>query len=226
MENKEVSDKIKERLHAYCQCTPDTCYVLTMLARKKDNGELTERHKIEKTSRFIFSKQEEIDDVVDLAVAKAELVPALKFRVQVSVNRRSLRKGLKEIQIRLLTISNDLMDGNHEAYSTLANMHSEVKSIFCNRACRYEKRFLFDVDYDNKTKEGQNAFLDLLNKLKAVEQNGLPLRVYYSSATKNGFAIVTDPFDFHRSFNGLPNVDIKPDDGLLVGCLNDLDYVF
>jgi hypothetical protein len=225
MTNQQVSEKIKQRLHQYCECTPETCYVLTMLARKKDNGELTERHKIEQTSRFIFSQDQEIDDMVDLVVAKAELCPDLKFRIQVSVNRRSLRKGLKEIQIRLLTISNDIMDGNFEAYATLANLHSEVKSIYCSRACRYEKRFLLDVDFDNKTAEGVDAFLDLIKKLKTCEkEDKTPVKVYISLATKNGFAIVSDPFDYRKFLEGVKNVDVKPDDGLMIGCLNDPDY--
>jgi len=228
MSNKEVSEKIKQRLHQYCECTPDTCYVLTMLARNKDNGpELTERHKIEQTNRFMFSCDSQIDEAVDWAVAKAEMIPALKYRIQVSVNRRSLRKGLTALQLRLVKISNDLLNGNLQAYTTLADMHSEVKSIFCSKECRYERRILLDVDFDNKTKEGVDAFLDLLNKLKTVtDDEGKIINVYISLDTKNGFAIVTDKFDYHKWLKDIKDVDVKPDDGLMVGVLNDPDYKF
>jgi hypothetical protein len=145
----------------------------------------------------------------------AGLSPELVFRVYVSVNPRSLLKGLYEMITRLARISLDLINGNTQAYTTLARLGSEFKSLLAEKTCRASRRLLFDVDFDNKTTDGISNAIKFHDSLYP-----LSVKVYANWPTLNGFAVVTDPFNV-QDLGKLPGgVEIKSDDYLYLGVLN------
>lgn len=228
--NEKEIVKIERKLIDYCILHPsmlmiNQCYLIVLLARKKENGSMTERHKIEKTGRYILHKRDDIDHALKEITAKVNNNPDLKFRVYVSVNKRCMKRGLFELQKRIAFLNMDLLNGNQEAYTTIARMGSEWKSILALKECRAERRFLFDVDFDNKTTEGQAQYDEFLGKLKKIELDPeyvQTLQIFSEGKTKNGYAIVTEPFDVQFEIGKLPEkVELKTDEYLYLGILND-----
>lgn len=210
-----MNPEIKERIAQYCMFDdPSRCYLMVMLARKKENPDLTERHKLERCNRYVVQNQEGVDHALEDMERKSKLFPELVFRVYVSVSRRCLKKGMYELSTRLAHMSMDLINGNVQAYTTASRMGSEYKSLLAEKCCRAERRLLFDVDYNNKVEQDWNGFNDFVNKLRALT------KVYAAWPTLNGFAIVTDPFNV-TSLGTLPGqITRKSDDYLYLGVFN------
>ena len=86
---------MKRVIEKYCDFSdPEKVYILLMLPRKKDNKEQTEREKIQKRHRYIVSNMEDVNHALEDFKRYAKMYPEVNFRVYLSVNRRSLKKGL------------------------------------------------------------------------------------------------------------------------------------
>ena len=208
---------IKAKAEQYCKFDdPSKVYLLVLLARKKENPDLTEKHKLEKCNRYVVHSVDDIPHALSEMEKKAGLYPDIKFRVYLSVNRRCLKKGFGHVSWRLAQLSMDLLNGNQQAYTTLARLGSEWKSVLAEKPCRAERRFLFDVDFSNKTEEGQLAYSRFLDTLYP-----LSVTIHHSGPTLNGYAVITDPFNIN-DLGGLPeHVELKSDDYLYLGVLNN-----
>jgi hypothetical protein len=211
-------EQIRDRLLGYCKFTPSTCYLLVLLARKKENPDLTEKHKLEKCNRFVLHSSDDIDHALEEIQSRAALYPDLKFRVYVSVNRRCLNKAMYSVTMRLARLSVDLINGNLQAYTTISRLGSEFKSLLAEKECRAERRLLFDIDFDNRTVEGSAAYDEFIARFYKCPTLKT---VHLHWRTLNGFAAVTDPFDM-QELGALPKeVTMKPDDYLYLGILNN-----
>ncbi len=81
------------------------------------------------------------------------------------------------------------------------------------------------MDFENKTPEGQAHYDEFLGKLKKIELDPeyvQTLTIFSEGKTKNGYAIVTEPFDVQFEIGKLPEkVELKTDEYLYLGILND-----
>lgn len=201
-------DTVKETVMDYCTFREDEIYVLLLLARKKENNDQVESQKEKRAQRFLVQNEEEVDMALELFSRTIELFPEITYRIYISVNPRSLVKGLKEFQNKIIQLQYDLLNGNEEAYRSIQKMGSEWKSILANKKCRADRRFLWDVDF----RGGQQELDDLIEELEVQE-------VFYWGDTNSGQAIVTSPFNIKK----LPDIQdlcIKTDSYLYLGIFN------
>lgn len=202
-----------EIIKKYCTFKAETCYMLVLLARKKENATQVESDKNKKAHRKTFTTLDEAEDILSEFERIAALNPTVQYRIYISVNRRSLIKGLCEFNKKISDIQFALINGNREALTTIHRLGSEWKSVLCSKECRDEKNFLFDVDFVNNTVDGNQKALDFKEQLEKQTT------VLYFGKSKNGFAIVTTPFDV-RMVKMPKEVELKNDAYLYIGGFN------
>lgn len=204
---------VTEKLLKYCNFTDETCYILLLISRKKENEQQTESEKIGKVRRSLIMNPDEIAEALREFELVAKLFPETQYRIYVSVNSRSVLKGMCEFQKKLTDMQYSLINGNREVLTTAYRLGSEWKSILAKKECRAEKKFLFDIDFLNSTVEGQTATENFKNDIDNVAE------IVYFGESKNGYALVTNPFDIRKLT--LPNdVGLKTDAYLYMGGLN------
>jgi len=222
--NEAAYNQIVRRLKSYCFFGTNSqyCYLLVLLARKKENPELTEKHKIEKCNRYILHTEEDVEKSVTQMIMQAEQNPQIKYRAYVSVNKRDLRKAIPAFQHKVTDIVDQLFRNNSEAHTTAARLGSEWKSVLAQQHCKGERRILIDIDISNKTEEGQKFFaeaLDLISEYKYPDEDYGPA-LYAHWPTLNGYAIVTAGFDVEGLLGEDKRVEIKKDDYLYLDLIN------
>lgn len=203
----------KQKIVDYCKFQPDETYILLLLARKKENEEQVESQKEKRAQRFLIQSEEEVNMGLDLFQRTIDLFPDVVYRVYLSVNPRSLLKGLHHIQKNILDIQYNLLNGNQETYSQVQRLGSEWKSVLANKKCRADRRFLWDVDFKGREEELD----DLIDKVEVQE-------VFYWDNTKSGQAIVTSPFNL-QLLPPTENLSIKTDSYLFLDIFNNKDNV-
>ena len=217
-ENEAAYNQIVSRLKSYCFLgAPQYCYIL-----KKENPELTEKHKIEKCNRYILHKEVDIESSVKQMIMQAEQHPEIKYRAYVSVNKRDLRKALPAFQYKVTQAIDQILQNNYEAYTTVARFGSEWKSVLAQQQCKGDRRILIDIDISNKTEEGQKRFEDAvvaIHEYKYPDQDYGPT-VIASWPTLNGYAIVANGFDVESLLGEDKRIEIKKDDYLYLDLIN------
>lgn len=204
---------VKQKIMNYCKFEPELCYILLLISRKKENEQQTESEKLGKARRYAIINESDVDEALREFNLIAGMFPETQYRIYISVNRRSLLKGMIEFQKRLLDAQFQLLNGNREIFTTIHRLGSEWKSILAQKECRNEKRFLFDVDFLNSTPDGIKAAEKFKNSVDKVST------IVYFGLSKNGYALVTEPFDVRKV--ELPNeVELKNDAYLYMGGMN------
>jgi hypothetical protein len=205
-----VGEKIKE----YCDFSnPEKVYILLLVPRKKDNPQQTEREKLNKRARFIITCDDDVDYAIDQLFKISDFYQDITFRVYLSANRRSLKKGLINFNHLLVDLTKEVINGNNQVWGrAAAKLSSEYKSTLAKKECRADKRFLLDIDFDN----GGDAHttLSVNNITDELYSNGIA--VQYCGKTPNGYVVVCDSFNIvNFSWDG---VEVKPDAYICVGC--------
>jgi hypothetical protein len=208
-------DTITKSLLDYCKFDdPSLVYILILLPRKKENKEQSEREKLKKRTRFILQTEDDIPFAVNDFIEYAKLHSDTVFRVYVSVNRRSLLKGLFNFQLKLNRFTHDLINGNDEVYTSIAKLGSEFKSVLARKESRHERYYLFDIDLSNVDPESDKIvkdFEDHMNDLSSV---------ICTRKTRTGYAMVTEPCN-PNDIDFPDCTELKKDSYLYVGILND-----
>jgi len=208
-------DKQLKMLEDYCDFSdPSAVYIMILLPRKKENLDQTERQKLKKRSRYIVSNMDEVKFALEEFERYANMYPELIFRIYVSVNRRSLMKGMLNFQKKLLDFNKDLMNRNDQVWTSIAKLGSEFKSVIAQKEAKFDKNWMFDVDIANDTPEGiesVNAFMKHLDEITEV---------LYFGKSKSGFAIVIKPCN-PSLIQPWVGVELKKDAYLYVDVLND-----
>jgi hypothetical protein len=208
-------DKQIAMLESYCDFSdPSAVYILILLPRKKENLDQTEREKLQKRSRYIVSNMEDVKFALDEFNRYVSLYPELIFRIYVSVNRRSLDKGLDNYKARIGKIETDLRHGNDQAWTSVAKLGSEFKSVLAQKESKHDNYWFFDVDLRN----------DLASDIEKVAQFEAHLKqitkLHYFGLSKSGYAIVTR--GMNPDLLEMPEgVELKKDAYLYVDVLND-----
>lgn len=204
---------MKNTILNYCEFTEDTCYILLMLARKKENKHQTEHDKLARLRRKTVQCEADVDYALKEFELHAKLYPETQFRIYVSVNKRSLVNGMLHFQKAIMDIQYALIRGNVEAYKTICRMNSEWTSTLATKECRAERNFLFDIDYSNSNEHETKLTHDFVKEVDALTS------IKYFGKSKNGFALVTAPFNM-ATLKLPEQIELKTDDYLYVGGLN------
>jgi hypothetical protein len=144
------------------------------------------------------------------------MYPEVTFRVYISVNRRSLPKGLKEYKRMIAEIDYNLINGNQQAWTQVQKLGSEFKSVLASKESKYDRWWLFDIDISNDEtdaveQERVKLFKEMVDKFTDI--------VYFGKS-KSGYAMVTRGFN-EKDIVLPPDVEIKKDAMLYVDVLND-----
>jgi len=201
-------------IESYCNFEdPSAVYILLLLPRKKENLEQKEREKLQKRSRYVIQTLDDARFALEEFDRYSSMYPEITFRVYVSVNRRSLLKGMLNFQKRLLDFNKDAIQGNKEIWTPIAKLGSEFKSVLAKIESRYDKYYMFDIDLPNNASgaiETVRQFEEHLNDITDV---------VYSGRSKSGFAIVIKPCNPNDILMP-PETELKKDAYLYVDCLN------
>ncbi len=216
-------------LKRLCMFEVGKCYMLMLLPRKKENQANTEKDKLSLVQRKIVRNMKDIEDAFLYFEDFTQRYPEIVFRVYVSVDRRDMSKALFAIQDEINAMVKDMYYGNKEVFSRTVNLSSTLKTVLSRPSTRDNRLFHFDVDWSNKTLEGQSLCANLIDHLEELTM------VHYVGCTLNGFAIVTDTFnpndlkEFYPEFTPknmvvVPEfVEIKTNSQLYVGVFNRVE---
>ena len=206
-------DKRIELLKNYCEFEVGKVYTLILLPRKKENKDQVEREKLNKRVRFLVSSIEDCEHAIDEFDRYGKLYPEIVFRIYVSVNRRSLMKGMQEFQKRMLDIQFDLLNGNDQAWTSVERLGSEWKSTLAKKKCRADRYFMYDIDLLNDVEDDIEKVNDFVEEIKTHT------KIKYFGKSKNGFVLVVDPFN--PNLIKLPkDIERKDDSYIYVSCMN------
>jgi hypothetical protein len=201
---------LAEKILSYCKFKDDECYILLMISRKKENGEQSEASKLKNTKRYCVTTEEEVESAISEMESHSRVFNDTVFRVYISVNRRSVIKAMRAFQNKLTDLQYGLINGNRECLKTVHRLGAEWKSVLANKECRSEKKFLFDIDFRNDIIEDIQKANDFVDQIRNVAT------IIYFDKTKNGFALVTEPFNM-KSVQLPDLVEMKSDAYLYMG---------
>jgi hypothetical protein len=200
-------------LREYCVFEEGTSYMLIMLPRKKENKDQVEREKLNKRERRLCSNLMEMEKALVDFRRVADVYPDVVFRVYVSVNKRSLLKGMREFQKKLSDYQYDLLNGNKQVWTSIERLGSEWRSVLAKKNCKHDRFFMFDIDIDNTTLMG-NTRMDLfcgdVQELTTIK---------YAGKSKNGFVLVCEPFN-PNDIDLPEDIELKTDAYVYVDCYN------
>lgn len=170
--------------------------VLMLTQRKKEGGTKgnPDRHASKKVSR-------DFDSFVDvLTVMLERRTPDM--RIYCSVNRRDVDKGIRNF--KQLQLDNDY---NPDYPNFYLDVHNRWISAIAKSSARAEGYFLFDLD-DNDRHGVICA--DVHKKLKSLND----VQIIDKYRTKNGWHIITTPFQYPLVFPELHKWDHIKTDGM------------
>lgn len=207
-------DKRIKQIEDYCEFENGLVYTLILLPRKKENVNQVERAKLDKRVRFIVANMDDVQYAMDEFDRYATIYTDVVFRIYLSVNRRSLMKGMREFQKRMLDMQYDLINGNEEVYTSINRLGSEWKSTLAKKNCRADRYFMYDIDICNKVQSERDRAIQFADDV--LEHT----KVKYFGESKNGFCLIVHPFN--PNLVKLPDdVERKDDAYMYVACMNE-----
>jgi len=174
----------------------DDFYHCQIIKRKKEHPELGSNSYIVKT--YYIKKIEELDYYRDEMITLAELHNA---RVQINLNRRSFEKMAFHTQKK---IADQLMNRD---YRSVRKAYNSCCGKYSNET---DKKWIIDIDEKLSLKE--------LNRYGKIINNSDPigLKVEDYIPTKNGWHIITKPFNLQDFKKSYPDIDIHKDNPTIV----------
>jgi len=163
----------------------DDFYHCQIIKRKKEHPELRSNSYIVKT--YYIKKYEELDYYRDEMIALAELHNA---RVQINLNRRSFEKMAFHTQKK---IADQLMNKD---YRSVRKAYNSCCGKYSNET---DKKWIIDID----TKDS-----DFMEEIEELLHNRLNIHDFIELPTKNGYHIITKPFNLQEFKKYYDNIDI------------------
>ena len=173
----------------------DDFYFLQLIKRKKDNPDMEKSEKIVKT--YYITSIEHLEGL------KGEIILICEYynaRAYINLNKRSFEK----CAMHLLKQTTDCII--NKEYKSAKNAYNSVCGKFGN-SNSYTKFWIIDIDASN-----DSLFIPLSNQLEKLEPIGN--KVIAKIPTKNGYHIITTPFNRHAfdylfcSWSVIPKPDI------------------
>jgi len=157
----------------------DGCRMLILLERTKDGGHNKEEKRTLQT-RFSFDK-----DSFKIAVSEMLLMRAIypESRLYCSVNKRNVNKIIRHMETELLECH--YADEERRIF-TYRKLIKSARHFVMQQSCADESLFIIDADDE----EGKDIYGEVLK-----ECSDLDVEILKSYRTKNGWHVVTKPFN-------------------------------
>lgn len=156
--------------------------VLFLIQRHADGGETNNSH----LKKIITRSPEEYHEALKLLV-KEKVMSDLPFRIYASLNERNFNKAIRQFKYEQL-------DADYFDQIQKENFYLDVKNRFVGclmqPAQRQTSFFLFDCDNDK-----DNPKRDVMGEALTAIPNEHIIKQY---KTKNGWHIITHPFDYTK----------------------------
>ena len=173
---KDIIEKFKNN--------SDGIRVVLLIHRSKEGGANNKfkRHLkkiITTNSNEFFETVKELKEIKDNS--KDEL------RIYASCNNRDLNKAVRLFKEQQLATDYDPEDKTKSFYLDIKN---RFISCLMNKSCRNEKNFLFDLDEID-----EHSFITVKNRIEKQTE----IILWYK--TKNGYHIITKPFNYYKTLD-------------------------
>lgn len=163
--------------------TPERVYLLVAIARSKENEDV--RATDQPTMRKVVENRDELQDKLDQLEHATSRFPH-EYRLYATVNGRNAWEAYAALQKEMVKAQNESRKSGQPP-RLLKRIDHQWKSILHQPRCRDEKRFVWDLD----TPKG-----NIRDMLKA--DLSMHTDIVWTTATPNGFHIVTEPFNFNE----------------------------
>jgi hypothetical protein len=110
-----------------------------------------------------------------------------ELRIYASCNNRDLNKAVRLFKEQQLATDYDPEDKTKSFYLDIKN---RFISCLMNKSCRNEKNFLFDLDEID-----EHSFITVKNRIEKQTE----IILWYK--TKNGYHIITKPFNYYKTLD-------------------------
>lgn len=202
--NQTITQKDIGEFESYCEFAEGTTYILTAMARKKENEDIKANH--EKMMRATASNAEDLHYNAARLGAMSDM-HRYKTRLYISANRRDTMQGLFMLRSRMDEWLQNIFNGHEETWEKLGRIDSEWKSCLQKEECRDQRRFLFDLD---DPAEGEmEQFEEMLESRT---------QIYLRNPTPNGIHFITDGFNYNDIETDI-DYELKFDGATFIGYL-------
>jgi len=188
-------EKIKEIFND----VSDGIRVVFLVHRSKEGG-LNNTHKrhlkkfITTNSKEFFEAISELKEIMD----KDERT----LRIYANLNSRDINKAIRLFKQRQLNSDYDPAERNQQFYLDIKN---QFISCLMDKSARKTKNFLFDLDeIDDR---GFHSIYNLIEKRTKI-------LLHYP--TKNGYHIITEPFNYYKELDNESLIQSVHTDGLML----------
>jgi hypothetical protein len=161
--------------------------VLILLHRSKDGATHASRH-----LRMVFTNgKKEFEEALGMLLEQRSRGLLDGLRIYSTANARDMKKAVRQFKHDQL----DIEDGDEESWKYFyLGIKSRFSSALMRQHCRAESYFVFDIDNPMTLDEALGIF----------ERSGFSEMIVKQYATKNGWHIVTKPFNHTKLEKDLP----------------------
>lgn len=188
------------------------CYSLMLIARKKNNEDLT--HSNEIVIRRVVYKPNILQMLIDELVAIADYDSKHEYKLYISLNPRSKMKAYKNLKEQMAKWDFELIH-NPEVQKKILKIDAEWISCLAKNPAK-KKWFMLDLDDKNK-----------LGQLKNLVEDYHDIPIISAFETKNGYHILFKPCDTRKLMEDIKSIEIdcelKRDDLLCIGYMEEKD---
>lgn len=178
---------------------PGDFLFVQILKRRKDNPELNKTEKLI-DSFYIYNEKQ----YFDLMPRMIEAAEANRARVYVRVNKRNDKRVA-------LTVLKDLANLiATEDYGSVRRLYTSA----CGQVSSERERKLFIVDYDSKDTDRLKEVMDFIHAQRV--QAKMPEHVHLAVPTRNGYHVLTSPFDPRTFRQAFPDIQVESDASTLL----------
>ena len=199
-----------EFLKKYCKFESYSCYVILAVARKKDNVNITNSQEV--TFKEVLYKDEHIERKYSRIYNTCQNYKnvdgeKLNFYIYLSVNPRDTKKCYWKFVNELMSIGEELTK-DIQKESQLARLDKRWLSVLMKPECKFSRN-MFMLDVDTKDKDKINQISEIIGKVTFVLK-------MYKRETKNGWHLITKPFNKKEFTDLIDMVEVKTDDLLFL----------
>lgn len=166
----------------------DDFYFLQIMRRKKENPTLTSNTKI--IDELFINSNEYLDTKKEYIIQMCNMFNA---RATIRLNRRSYKT------CSLQSLSNLAQQIANGQSPNVSRLYSSVVGKYHNEPI---KRWIIDIDQ----KEIDSTMLPTLERIKPIGNKLIDI-----IPSKNGYHVITSPFDVSEFSKSFPNIDIHKD---------------
>lgn len=181
-------EDLSEFLSDYCDFSRDTAYIITAMARPKENKQIA--HGDMPAFRELITSEENIEEKLrKLLTLGRNYTPKeggdLTFRMYITANSRNCLKSFHLYQKELIDMNRRISDGHEETYNHIKRIDKEWISALQSDTNKETSKFIIDIDRKSESLLDKTA-TDLRDRTE----------IEHIIETPNGYHIITEPFNY------------------------------